>query len=372
MNVSSMDLENYPCWEKLEWFDAMMEEGDCVLIPSKWYHHVHSLPGRNVAVNLWFGSETRDKNNPSSKNKKINSKNRKPLTPADCSWSEWPEGVKNAPQLHRAQFPCDLSGKFANQRVKHFYNHFKHRPSLKMDGFEEEEEEEELKIDPEKWNTNHFKEPKDNDFLKSSSGSLPPVVNIEDSNVSKEVRNSLYNGIPIVIRNATKGMKMNGWDCVTISDMTNAARKSQKKNHPIDYETPQVDYAKGMGSENIDMFKDPDWMFRDQSIRKSVNDVEILRDEPIGPTVTPGYWSLKTESSHSLIRKIQSNIEIPSFMKDWTESSSIESDFLNTPEMWFGMKRAGAQPHQDSHCTFVFFISYCSELLCSTFDVLLI
>ena len=38
-------------------------------------------------------------------------------------------------------------------------------------------------------------------------------------------------------------------------------------------------------------------------------------------------------------------------MKDWEEKHTIKLNFKETPELWFGMSKAGAKPHQDSHCT---------------------
>ena len=129
----------------------MMEEGDCLLIPSKWYHHVHSLPGRNLAVNIWFGSSETDQTNPSSRFKNSDKDEKiqpPPLTPADCAWSEWPEGPQGLPRLKRNRGPCDRTGEFASTRIKHTTQHNAQRLPLlneeqKYQQHEEDDEEEE-------------------------------------------------------------------------------------------------------------------------------------------------------------------------------------------------------------------------------------
>lgn len=53
MDVEAMDLETYPGWSELDWYDATLEAGDCLFIPAAWYHTVASY-GRNIAVNIWW------------------------------------------------------------------------------------------------------------------------------------------------------------------------------------------------------------------------------------------------------------------------------------------------------------------------------
>lgn len=55
LNQSDLDLELYPTWAKLEWWDAQLEAGDCFFLPSSWYHHVYTEDGqRSIAVNMWW------------------------------------------------------------------------------------------------------------------------------------------------------------------------------------------------------------------------------------------------------------------------------------------------------------------------------
>ena len=43
----------------MDWFEADMEAGDCLFIPSKWYHQVESSSERNLAVNMWWWRQNR-------------------------------------------------------------------------------------------------------------------------------------------------------------------------------------------------------------------------------------------------------------------------------------------------------------------------
>jgi hypothetical protein len=37
LDVENMDLKKYPKWGEIEWYDAQMEEGDCLYIPTSWW-----------------------------------------------------------------------------------------------------------------------------------------------------------------------------------------------------------------------------------------------------------------------------------------------------------------------------------------------
>eukprot|EP00937_MAST-01D_sp_MAST-1D-sp2_P007177 g7177.t1 len=53
VDVDSVDLERFPGFAELDWFDATMEPGDCLFIPTAWYHQVLST-GRTMAANVWW------------------------------------------------------------------------------------------------------------------------------------------------------------------------------------------------------------------------------------------------------------------------------------------------------------------------------
>lgn len=57
INVSAVDLLEYPCWANLPYLEATLYPGDCLFIPQHWVHHVAShggAEGRSIATNLWW------------------------------------------------------------------------------------------------------------------------------------------------------------------------------------------------------------------------------------------------------------------------------------------------------------------------------
>jgi hypothetical protein len=411
MNVTAMDLINYPCWSKLKWYDAMMEAGDCILIPSKWYHHVHSLSGRNVAINLWFGSDKNDRSSPSGppqqeqkqKQKRprrsqqkgneledfevetrtgslaesSSSASLRPLTPADCMWDEWPDEQVG----EGLPVPCDRSGQYRTSRVASYRKSTARRVPLNRGGerwlqeptLAMNEIEENNIISYFKNHSNYFHEPKETEFFDESLPSdttddtkIPPTFDGLDPSTSKKVRDRLSRGIPVVIRGATHGMKMHGWTCNTMIDMTRKHRKhASSEQISTMNEIPQRHYTKGMSGSEINPYEHPDWMLRSRVVPDRYN-ARSASATAIGPSSTPGYWSLKSESNNELTNEIRSYISLPQFMKDWEDDhndggdhrgdsvhqhQTLHGDFMSSPELWFGMHNAGAKPHQDSHCT---------------------
>lgn len=54
VDVDEIDLYQHPGFSQMPWWEARLEPGDCLFLPSAWYHHVHSLPGRNLAFSVWW------------------------------------------------------------------------------------------------------------------------------------------------------------------------------------------------------------------------------------------------------------------------------------------------------------------------------
>nr|XP_002126999.2 jmjC domain-containing protein 5-like [Ciona intestinalis] len=54
VDTEQVDMYKYPSLTKVPWYKANMETGDCLFLPARWYHHVHSLNSRNLAINLWW------------------------------------------------------------------------------------------------------------------------------------------------------------------------------------------------------------------------------------------------------------------------------------------------------------------------------
>merc|ERR1711920_734438 len=56
IDVDNVDLEKFPGWGKLQWWNMTLEAGDCAFIPSAWYHYVEAPPQRSISVHVWFHS----------------------------------------------------------------------------------------------------------------------------------------------------------------------------------------------------------------------------------------------------------------------------------------------------------------------------
>jgi hypothetical protein len=56
IDIDQMDLLRFPKWATLEYTTAEVAAGDCLFLPSFWYHQVNSGDHgeRNLAVNFWF------------------------------------------------------------------------------------------------------------------------------------------------------------------------------------------------------------------------------------------------------------------------------------------------------------------------------
>jgi len=57
VNSSSVDLEKYPRIMNVEYYEALVEEGDCVYIPQMWWHQVYSRKERQQAIAMWWKSK---------------------------------------------------------------------------------------------------------------------------------------------------------------------------------------------------------------------------------------------------------------------------------------------------------------------------
>jgi len=82
IDVDNVDLDKYGGWAQLGWWDVQLEAGDCVYIPTSWYHHVYST-GRSLSVNMWWWRTDRDADN--STDFQCDAEN-KELTIAGCKW----------------------------------------------------------------------------------------------------------------------------------------------------------------------------------------------------------------------------------------------------------------------------------------------
>lgn len=60
LDVDNVDVEAYPGWEKLRWWNMTMKAGDCAFIPRHWFHFVQSPPMRSISIHVWFHGEKFD------------------------------------------------------------------------------------------------------------------------------------------------------------------------------------------------------------------------------------------------------------------------------------------------------------------------
>eukprot|EP00112_Aurelia_sp_Birch-Aquarium-sp1_P014591 Seg3163.3 transcript_id=Seg3163.3/GoldUCD/mRNA.D3Y31 product="Lysine-specific demethylase JMJ30" protein_id=Seg3163.3/GoldUCD/D3Y31 len=57
VDIDKVDFTKYPGLNKVEYWEANMEEGDCLYIPFQWFHQVTSFANENktnMAVNVWW------------------------------------------------------------------------------------------------------------------------------------------------------------------------------------------------------------------------------------------------------------------------------------------------------------------------------
>ncbi|XP_041365858.1 uncharacterized protein LOC121380894 isoform X2 [Gigantopelta aegis] len=54
VDVDSVNMKQFPRLQKVPWYQARLQAGDCLYIPFRWYHQIKSAVGRNLALNIWF------------------------------------------------------------------------------------------------------------------------------------------------------------------------------------------------------------------------------------------------------------------------------------------------------------------------------
>lgn len=55
IDVDNVDDEKYPLLKHVQFYNVSMEAGDCLYIPTRWFHYVNSY-NRNIAINKWWHS----------------------------------------------------------------------------------------------------------------------------------------------------------------------------------------------------------------------------------------------------------------------------------------------------------------------------
>jgi len=54
VDQAAVDMETFPKFAQAKYMRAMLEPGDALYIPRKYWHQVNSQEGRNLAVNIWW------------------------------------------------------------------------------------------------------------------------------------------------------------------------------------------------------------------------------------------------------------------------------------------------------------------------------
>jgi len=54
IDVDNVDLNKFPAYDKLKWWNMTLNAGDCAYIPWGWYHHVEGAPQRSISTHIWF------------------------------------------------------------------------------------------------------------------------------------------------------------------------------------------------------------------------------------------------------------------------------------------------------------------------------
>lgn len=55
VHQDSVDMVNFPRFANVTWSHATLNPGDALYIPHSYWHQVNSAPGRNLALNMWWG-----------------------------------------------------------------------------------------------------------------------------------------------------------------------------------------------------------------------------------------------------------------------------------------------------------------------------
>jgi len=59
VNLTSIDLVKFPDFEHAKFIDCILEEGQMLYIPPKWWHYVQSLTP-SFSVSFWWATQNDD------------------------------------------------------------------------------------------------------------------------------------------------------------------------------------------------------------------------------------------------------------------------------------------------------------------------
>ena len=102
IDVGAVDPHTTPGFFDTPWVEATLTAGDCLFIPTGWYHHVDSHAGRNLAYNFWWSRDDRPVVCEAPTAEHL------PVRASDCSWRyDGPPELTTPPEPARAS---ELSG----------------------------------------------------------------------------------------------------------------------------------------------------------------------------------------------------------------------------------------------------------------------
>ena len=115
INVDAIDSDMTPGFFELPWWKVTVQKGDCLFIPTGWYHEVQAGEGRNIAFNMWWYRNEKAANatceTPSPG---------KAVAAADCSWRYEPAMRRNAVPEELGEERIGVCSDFGNrEKVPH-------------------------------------------------------------------------------------------------------------------------------------------------------------------------------------------------------------------------------------------------------------
>jgi ribosomal protein L16 Arg81 hydroxylase len=57
-DIRQVDPAQFPCFQHATSLEVTLHAGDVLLLPSDWWHQVHT-EGHSLAINYWWGGGTR-------------------------------------------------------------------------------------------------------------------------------------------------------------------------------------------------------------------------------------------------------------------------------------------------------------------------
>lgn len=87
IDVDNVDLEKFPGWKSIKWWNLTMKAGDCAYVPAKWFHYVEAPAERSITFHVWFSHGNKfDNRTCEAMDQKGYDYNQMMLRLSDCTW----------------------------------------------------------------------------------------------------------------------------------------------------------------------------------------------------------------------------------------------------------------------------------------------